>query len=75
MPRHDLIASVSFFVTAAALVLIGEVNMGAILLIAVFAIIGILQGVVKPSKRHDGSSRHAAKERPEQFMPSCRRVD
>ena len=50
MPRHDLIASVTFCATAAALVLIGEVNMGAILLIAVFAFVGILQGVVKPAR-------------------------
>jgi FSR family fosmidomycin resistance protein-like MFS transporter len=50
MPRHDLIASISFFVTAVALVLIGEVNLNAILLITVFAIIGILQGLVKPAR-------------------------
>ena len=50
MPRHDLIASISFFVTAAALVLIGEVSLSAILLVTVFAIIGILQGLVKPAR-------------------------
>ena len=49
-PRHDLIASTAFFITAAALVLIGEVNMNAILLIAVFAVVGILQGLVKPAR-------------------------
>jgi predicted MFS family arabinose efflux permease len=50
MPRHDLIASLSFFITAAALVLIGEVNLSAVLLIAVFAVVGILQGLVKPAR-------------------------
>jgi FSR family fosmidomycin resistance protein-like MFS transporter len=50
MPRHDLIASAAFFVTAVALVLIGEVNLGAVLLIGVFAVIGILQGLVKPAR-------------------------
>lgn len=50
MPRHDLIASVAFLVTAAALVLIGEVNLNAIVLITVFAGMGILQGLVKPAR-------------------------
>jgi len=50
MPRHNLIASISFFVTAAALVLIGEVNLSPVLLVTVFAIVGILQGLVKPAR-------------------------
>lgn len=50
MPRHDLIASVAFLVTAGALVLIGEVNLSMMLLVAVFAGIGILQGLVKPAR-------------------------
>ncbi|MBK17879.1 MAG: MFS transporter [Rhodospirillaceae bacterium] len=49
-PRHDLVASVAFLVTAAALILIGEVKLPVILLIALFAGIGILQGLVKPAR-------------------------
>lgn len=50
MPRHDLIASVAFLVTAGALILIGEVNLSVIVLITVFAAIGVLQGLVKPAR-------------------------
>lgn len=50
MPRHDLIASVAFLVTAAVLVVIGEINLNAVVLITVFAGIGILQGLVKPAR-------------------------
>jgi predicted MFS family arabinose efflux permease len=50
MPRHDLIATISFFLTAAALLLVGEVNLSTVLLITVFAFVGILQGLVKPAR-------------------------
>jgi predicted MFS family arabinose efflux permease len=50
MPRHDLIASVAFLATAAALLLVGEANLSVILLVTVFAGIGILQGMVKPAR-------------------------
>ncbi|MBT5049682.1 MAG: MFS transporter [Rhodospirillaceae bacterium] len=50
MPRHDLIASVAFLVTAGALVLIGEVNLSVVFLVAIFAGVGILQGLVKPAR-------------------------
>ena len=50
MPRHDLIAAVAFLITAAALVVIGEINLNVILLITLFAGIGILQGLVKPAR-------------------------
>lgn len=50
MPRHDLIASIAFIVTAGALILIGEIELSAILLILIFAAIGILQGLVKPAR-------------------------
>lgn len=49
-PRHDLIAAVAFLATAAALVVVGEVNLNVVLLITVFAGIGILQGLVKPAR-------------------------
>lgn len=50
MPRHDLIASVAFLITAGALLLIGEVNLSVVFLVAIFAGIGILQGLVKPAR-------------------------
>jgi len=50
MPRHDLIASFAFLVTAGALLLVGEVNLDVIFLITIFAGIGILQGMVKPAR-------------------------
>jgi sugar phosphate permease len=50
IPRHDLIASLSFVITAAALVLIGEVNVGTVLLVGIFAVVGMLQGLVKPAR-------------------------
>jgi sugar phosphate permease len=50
MPHHNLIASVAFLVTAAALVLIGEVNLNEAFLLTVFAGIGILQGLVMPAR-------------------------
>ena len=50
MPHHNLIASVAFLVTAAVLVLIGEVNLNAAVLLTVFAGIGILQGLVMPAR-------------------------
>ena len=50
MPHHNLIASVAFLVTAAALVLIGEVNLNVAFLLTVFAGIGILQGLVMPAR-------------------------
>lgn len=50
MPRHDLVASVAFLVTAGALVVVGEVNLNVIFLVTVFAAVGILQGLVKPAR-------------------------
>jgi predicted MFS family arabinose efflux permease len=50
MPRHDLIASVAFLITAAALILVGEVNLNVVYLVTVFAVMGMLQGLVKPAR-------------------------
>ncbi len=50
LPRHDLVASAAFFLTAAGLVLLSEVNLDHVFLISVFACIGILQGLVKPAR-------------------------
>ena len=50
MPRHDLIASVAFLATAAALVIVGEINLGVMMLITIFAAMGVLQGLVKPAR-------------------------
>ncbi|NKB20712.1 MAG: MFS transporter [Alphaproteobacteria bacterium] len=49
-PRHGLVATISFMATAVALVVIGEINMPVFALLAVFASIGILQGLVRPAR-------------------------
>jgi predicted MFS family arabinose efflux permease len=49
-PRHSVIATIAFLTTAAALVVIGEINIPVFALLAVFAGIGILQGLVKPAR-------------------------
>ncbi|MGB0575660.1 MAG: MFS transporter [Alphaproteobacteria bacterium] len=49
-PRHGLIATISFLATAIVLVVIGEINMPVFALLAAFASIGILQGLVKPAR-------------------------
>ena len=49
-PRHSVIATIAFLTTAVALVVIGEINIPVFALLAVFAGIGILQGLVKPAR-------------------------
>ena len=49
-PRHSIIATIAFLTTAVALVVIGEINIPVFALLAVFAGIGILQGLVKPAR-------------------------
>ncbi len=49
-PRHGLIATIAFLTTAVVLVVIGEVSMPVFALLAAFAGIGILQGLVKPAR-------------------------
>jgi FSR family fosmidomycin resistance protein-like MFS transporter len=48
--RHGLIATISFLTTAVILVVIGEINMPVFALLAAFAGIGILQGLVNPAR-------------------------
>ena len=49
-PRHNLVASIAFAVTAAALILVGEVRLPLVLLVTVFALVGALQGMVRPAR-------------------------
>jgi predicted MFS family arabinose efflux permease len=48
--RHDLIAAVAFLVTAAALALVGEARLGLAALVAVYCLVGVLQGMVRPAR-------------------------
>jgi MFS family permease len=48
--KHDRIAVFAFVVTAAVLALVGEVRFEIVGLVALFALMGVLQGTVRPAR-------------------------
>jgi MFS transporter, FSR family, fosmidomycin resistance protein len=48
--RHERVAAICFAATAAMVVLIGEVDLGAVVLVLVMSLGGVLNGVIQPSR-------------------------
>jgi len=48
--RHDVVAAWAFAVTAAIIALAGSMSLPAVLLIALFAVAGLCQGVIRPAR-------------------------
>jgi MFS family permease len=48
--RHDLVAAVAFAITALIIALAGSVPLPAVLLVGLFALAGLSQGVIRPAR-------------------------
>jgi MFS family permease len=48
--RHDFVAATAFAVTALIIALAGSVPLPAVLLIGLFAVAGLAQGVIRPAR-------------------------
>jgi MFS transporter, FSR family, fosmidomycin resistance protein len=48
--RHERVAAICFAATAAMVVLIGEVDLGAVVLVLVMSLGGVLNGIIQPSR-------------------------